>query len=116
MADCVRAALVELPSEHRESAQIVYTAHSIPLAMASGAEYETQILEASGLVNEQIESGRAVCLTEIDGPVEQWERCALEELGRLRVYIVFDYNAQEFWVLPRSATAAIAVEDERIDT
>ncbi len=54
MADCVRAALAELPSEHRGSAQIVYTAHSIPRAMASGAEYERQILEASGLVNEQI--------------------------------------------------------------
>ena len=54
MADCVRAALAELPSEHRESAQIVYTVHSIPLTMASGAEYERQILEASRLVNEQI--------------------------------------------------------------
>ena len=54
MADRVRAALAELPSEHRESAEIVYTAHSIPLAMASGAEYERQILEATRLVNEQI--------------------------------------------------------------
>ncbi len=54
MADRVRAALAELPSEHRESTQIVYTAHSIPLAMASGAEYERQLLETSGLVNEQI--------------------------------------------------------------
>lgn len=54
MADRVRVALAELPSEQRESAQIVYTAHSIPLAMASGAEYERQLLEASRLVDEQI--------------------------------------------------------------
>jgi ferrochelatase len=54
MVDRVRAAFTELPSEHRESTQIVYTAHSIPLAMASGAEYERQLLETSRLINEQI--------------------------------------------------------------
>ncbi len=54
MVDRVRAALAELPADQRESAFVVYTAHSIPLAMAAGAKYEIQLLEAARLVNEQI--------------------------------------------------------------
>ena len=53
MAERVRAALDKLPAEHRDSAHIVYTAHSIPLAMATGADYEAQLHEASRLVNER---------------------------------------------------------------
>lgn len=54
MVDRVQAALAELPPAHRDTARVVYTAHSIPLAMASGAEYENQLLEAARLLNERI--------------------------------------------------------------
>lgn len=38
----------------RSSARLVFTAHSIPLAMASGCAYEAQLREACGLVAEAV--------------------------------------------------------------
>ena len=54
MVEKVNAALDELPAEHRSQAHIVYTAHSIPLGMAKDSRYETQLNEASRLVNDRI--------------------------------------------------------------
>lgn len=56
MVEKVNAALDQLPAEHRESAHIVYTAHSIPIGMAKGSRYEAQLQEASRLVNERVGS------------------------------------------------------------
>jgi len=54
-ADGVRAALAALPAEHRGAARLVFTAHSIPVAMAErsgpdGHLYVRQLAEASRLV------------------------------------------------------------------
>ena len=49
-ADHVRRALEQIPSERRASAQIVFTAHSIPLAMARACRYEDQLRESARLV------------------------------------------------------------------
>jgi protoporphyrin/coproporphyrin ferrochelatase len=53
-ADAVRAALDQIPTERREQAQIVFTAHSIPLGMAQNSQYETHFTESSRLVAESI--------------------------------------------------------------
>jgi len=50
------ATLSEIPPERRASAHLLFTAHSIPLSMAKGSEYERQLgqvrtLVASGLPN-----------------------------------------------------------------
>ncbi len=50
----VRAALEQIPGERRRNAQIVFTAHSIPAAMAGHCEYEAQLHEASRLVAEGV--------------------------------------------------------------
>jgi ferrochelatase len=50
--DAVRAAFATIPPEHRDDAHLLFTAHSIPLSMARGAEYEAQLLETSRLVAE----------------------------------------------------------------
>ena len=50
----LQAALEVLPAEAREGARILFTAHSIPLAMASGCDYEMQLRETCGLVCEQL--------------------------------------------------------------
>lgn len=50
--DIARHALAEVPAERREAAHVVFTAHSIPLAMAEVSRYEQQLLEASRLVAE----------------------------------------------------------------
>jgi protoporphyrin/coproporphyrin ferrochelatase len=49
-ADHLRQALAGLPPERRDRAHVVFTAHSIPLAMARTAGYERQLAEAARLV------------------------------------------------------------------
>lgn len=53
-ADCVRAALDQVPVERRAAAGIVFTAHSIPVAMAEACDYQQQLAEACRLVGEAI--------------------------------------------------------------
>lgn len=53
-ADCVRSALSEVPDERRHQAQILFTAHSIPVAMAEGCDYQRQLAESCRLVSEAI--------------------------------------------------------------
>jgi ferrochelatase len=48
----LRAALDAVPGDRRAAARVVFTAHSIPLAMARGSAYEAQLAEASRLVAE----------------------------------------------------------------
>jgi ferrochelatase len=50
----VRAALDTLPAQVRSAARLVYTAHSIPVAMAGAARYRVQLLESSQLVAERL--------------------------------------------------------------
>jgi ferrochelatase len=50
----LRAALEQIPEERRESARVVFTAHSIPSAMAAGCDYERQLLETCRLVAEGV--------------------------------------------------------------
>ena len=48
----LQAALVEIPAERREGAHVAFTAHSIPLSMASNCDYQAQLLETCRLVAE----------------------------------------------------------------
>ena len=50
MADRTHAALAEIPGDRRAAAELVFTAHSIPLSMAAGCQYDVQLREASRLV------------------------------------------------------------------
>jgi protoporphyrin/coproporphyrin ferrochelatase len=47
-----RAALNQVPEERRAAMRLVFTAHSIPLAMARHCSYEAQLCEASRLITE----------------------------------------------------------------
>ena len=49
MADNVRVALAKLPG-----AEVVYTAHSIPVSMAQASPYEQQLRAAAQMVNRQV--------------------------------------------------------------
>jgi ferrochelatase len=46
----VEDALESLPSEHREGARLVFTAHSVPMSMAKSGPYVPQLEEAARLV------------------------------------------------------------------
>ena len=50
----VRAALDTLPAPVRSAARLVFTAHSIPVAMAGAARYRAQLVESSRLVAERL--------------------------------------------------------------
>lgn len=54
MNDRVREAIERLPNERRAAAKLVYTAHSIPRAMADNCQYEAQLAEACRLVSEAV--------------------------------------------------------------
>jgi ferrochelatase len=56
----LRAALDEIPADRRPGTRVAFTAHSIPLAMASNCAYESQLAETCRLVAEGagLESGR----------------------------------------------------------
>jgi protoporphyrin/coproporphyrin ferrochelatase len=54
MSERVRAALCELPPERRASAKVIYTAHSIPMAMAVICSYTAQLQEAARLVSQSV--------------------------------------------------------------
>ena len=53
-ADRVRMALERVPEESRAHARLVFTAHSIPLAMAKTSRYEEQLVEAARAVAAQV--------------------------------------------------------------
>ncbi len=54
MADRVVAAFDELPAERRAEARLLFSAHSLPVAVAERSPYERQLREACRLVMEQI--------------------------------------------------------------
>jgi ferrochelatase len=72
--DHVRAALEKIPADHRAGAQIVFTAHSIPMAMAASCDYQAQLLETCRLVGEQIERSdwRLVFQSRSGPPSQPW--------------------------------------------
>lgn len=53
--DQVRAALDQIPADSRANARIIYTAHSVPLAMAQTSDYQKQLKESCRLVSESLE-------------------------------------------------------------
>jgi protoporphyrin/coproporphyrin ferrochelatase len=72
MADHVRDALDQLPPELRHQAQVIYTAHSIPLSMAQGCDYVRQLEEACTLVSQQLDrTGDRLVYQSRSGPPSQ---------------------------------------------
>lgn len=55
VSDNVRKALDLLPAEDQAGARVVFTAHSIPMAMANSSRYTEQLAEAARLVTERLE-------------------------------------------------------------
>ena len=55
--DRVRAALDEIPADARANARIIYTAHSVPVAMAETSDYQKQLNESCRLVSESLGLG-----------------------------------------------------------
>ena len=54
MIERVHDALAKIPAAHRDDALVLFSAHSIPQAMADGCRYEAQLREACRLVGEGV--------------------------------------------------------------
>ena len=54
MIEHTQAALQQIPNSRRENAELIFTAHSIPRAMAEGCRYQEQFFEACRLVVEGV--------------------------------------------------------------
>jgi ferrochelatase len=53
-ADRLRAALDQIPAHSRAKARVIYTAHSVPMAMAQTSDYQKQLYESCRLVSESL--------------------------------------------------------------
>jgi ferrochelatase len=73
MADRVRAALDSLTGERRAAAVLVYTAHSVPLAMARTSPYVEQLQESCRLVSQAVgRDGTLVYQSRSGPPSQSW--------------------------------------------
>lgn len=74
MTDRVRQAIAKLPPEGQARPQLVFTAHSIPLAMAVGCRYVEQLEEASRLVAQAVGAAdfRLVYQSRSGPPSQPW--------------------------------------------
>jgi protoporphyrin/coproporphyrin ferrochelatase len=72
--DRVRAAFDRIPTDRRPAAQLLFTAHSVPLAMAESSDYRAQLNESCGLVarNLGFETWRLVYQSRSGAPGQPW--------------------------------------------
>ena len=93
MADRVSEALDRVPSGRRAAAALVFTAHSIPLAMSAACAYVEQIEETCRLVSEQVQRTHwdLVYQSRSGPPSQPWLEpdigdflCRLKESGECR--------------------------------
>ena len=97
MAERVVAALEEIPRRRRADARLLYTAHSIPTAMARNCAYQGQLCEACQLVSRY--AGRSdwelVYQSRSGPPSQTWlgpevgeHLCRLAETGQARDVVI----------------------------
>jgi protoporphyrin/coproporphyrin ferrochelatase len=72
--DRLETALSTISEERRASAQIAFTAHSIPQSMADNCQYEPQLLETSRLVSSaaKVGSWRLIYQSRSGPPTQPW--------------------------------------------
>ena len=74
MIERTLAALAQVPAERRVAAHLLFSAHSIPLAMAADCQYEVQLREACSLVAKGVGHGawRLVYQSRSGPPSQPW--------------------------------------------
>ncbi len=88
-ADRIQHALETIPAARRKAANLILTAHSIPVAMAQTSDYEVQLKETARLVSEKLgrtKGGWLVAYQSRSGPPSQpWlEPDVLDVLRKLK--------------------------------
>ncbi len=85
LVESVRAAFEEVEPARRAQARLVFTAHSLPRALASGSPYEAQLRECASLVAEALGRDFSLAYQSRSGPPGQpWlEPDVVDHLRRL---------------------------------
>ncbi|MDE3200025.1 MAG: ferrochelatase [Acidobacteriota bacterium] len=74
VTDRVKDSLESIPQDRRETAHLIYTAHSIPMAMAQSCDYELQLRETCRLVTANLgrQEWRLVYQSRSGPPSQPW--------------------------------------------
>jgi ferrochelatase len=119
--DRVRTAIDQIPADQRATARIVYTAHSVPLAMAGTSDYQKQLNESCRLVSERlaVDDWQLVYQSRSGGPGQAWLEPDIGDVLRglesgTRVVIVpIGFISDHMEVLYDLDTEARAIAEER---
>lgn len=72
MTNRVQTALSQIPEDRRNAAPLIFTAHSIPHAMAAGCAYEAQLQETARIISQAVGRNRwIVTYQSRSGPPQQ---------------------------------------------
>ena len=123
MAEHVAAAIGQLPQHDRDTAELVYTAHSIPVSMARSSRYVEELTETARLVSRQVNRDRwtLVYQSRSGPPSQAWlepDICDfLRELAASRktrsvVVLPLGFISDHLEVVYDLDTAALAVAKE----
>jgi ferrochelatase len=98
VADATVAALVTIPASRRAGAAVVFTAHSIPVAMAARAPYVAELTASANAVAERLaRTGWRIAYQSRSGsPAERWLEPDVEEALRA----VADEGARDAVIVP----------------
>jgi len=103
--DRVRDAIARLPSADRERAQLIFTAHSIPVAMAARSTYVEQIKESASMVAAAVGASnwRIAYQSRSGSPRDPWLepdiRDVIRGLGRAAVIVPIGFLCDHVEVL-----------------
>ncbi len=119
--DRVREALDQIPADSRAKARIIYTAHSVPLAMAQTSDYQKQLNESCRLVSEGLglADWQLVYQSRSGPPGQPWLEPDIGDVlrglepGALVILVPIGFISDHMEVLYDLDTEARAIAEER---
>lgn len=96
--DQVQQALTRVPSERRRHAALVFTAHSIPVAMAESSDYVAQLEETATLIAEAVGESRwdLVYQSRSGPPHQPWLEPSIED----HLKTVYERGVKDVVIVP----------------
>ncbi len=62
-------------------------------------------------INEKLRRGDAVCITDVRGDLDDWNRTARLQLGVLNMDTVHDWDLRELWIVPKGSLGRVVLDD-----
>ena len=119
--DRVSEALDQIPADERANTRLIFTAHSVPVAMAESSDYQKQLNESCRLVSDGVELGRwqLVYQSRSGPPGQPWLEPDIGDVlhgldaGTSVVLVPIGFISDHMEVLYDLDTEARAIADER---